>query len=727
MQYKHVSEGVFRVFAGNENIGMLSRYGIIHEGQDSCLCDGKNVVSGPYRFDAIDGKLLVSGGKQGLTVNAEVSGKGFEITIPLTVKDRLYGLGDSARGRVMRRGTSARMFIRNVLGYGPMPYLMSSEGWAIFVNCTYDHTFDIGETDPDVLKITAKKGTLDFYILMADSMKKLLDLYTSLTGRPVLLPKFAYGYTFVHNEQTDARSLLWDTRTMRDRDIACDTMGLEPSWMSKHYDETVEKTWDKDRFYLPYWQPANQSGSDTFFYGLREMGMQLSLWLCENYDLLWKEEGQVFRNEKSDYTGATIIDENFAFARLIDTDTKHGEPWFEHLKKFVDNGAAAFKLDGASQVLAHPDRLWGGQFTDDEVHNVYPVILVKQMKEGFEQHTDRRSFLNTAGAYAGTQQYAATWAGDTGGGPKTLLSVFNYSMCGHSNTSCDMDVNNPKALHYGFLMPWTQQNGWSTWNYPWFLSAQKEEMIRAYSKLRSSLIPYIYSAAHVAAQTGLPIVRPLPLVYEDTERFDDVENMYMLGDSLLVGAFDMHFDLPEGEWVDYFTGKVYSGHVDYTPPADRGGALFAKKGSVFVTMVPQKYILEKEHDYRIEVYPGGESSYTLYEDDGYTYDYQQGKVATTQITLSAIKENAFSVIIRKREGEFPGRPDNGHDHENNSIPKINGIQPVRDMTVVLHLPAVKEVRMNGEIVPVITTDHGIEVLLPAFLHEAGDVNIQIAL
>ena len=725
MQYKHVKEGIFRMFAGSEKTGMLSRYGIIQEGTDSCLCDGKQIVSGAYIFDAKDGRLTVSGGKRTLEVQAEVVGKGFEIRIPLHAKDRLFGLGDSARGNVMRRGTTARMFIRNVVGYGPMPYLMSSEGWAIFVNCTYDHTFDMGESNPDELKITAKKGTLDFYIIMAASMKKLLDLYTSLTGKPMVLPKFAYGYTYVHNEQTDARSLLWDTRTMRDRDIACDTMGLEPSWMTVHYDYSTEKTWNKERFYLPHWRPANQSGSETFFYGLREMGMKLSLWLCEDYDLLWEEEGQVLKDERSDYTGAEIIDDTFEFSSFVDKVTKHGEPWFEHLKKFIDNGASAFKLDGANQVIAHPDRLWGGQFTDDEVHNIYPVVLAKQMKEGFQKYTDRRAFLNTAGAYAGTQQYAATWAGDTGGGPKTLLSIFNYAMCGHSNTSCDMDVNNPLALHYGFLMPWTQQNGWATWNYPWFLRAEKEEMIRFYSKLRSSLIPHIYSAAHIAARTGLPILRPLPLVYEDTDRFDEVQNMYMLGDNLLVGAFDMHFELPDGEWIDYFTGEVYSGHVDYDLPEDRGGALFVKKGSVLVTMVPQKYILEKEHDYRIDVYPGGAAAYTLYEDDGYTFDYQEGKMATTEISLSAGNENGFEITVGKRQGDFGGRPDNGHDHDSNSIPKIEGMKPVRDMTVVLHVPEVKEVCMNGESVCFAHTDKGIEVVLPAALHEAGDVKIYV--
>ena len=276
-------------------------------------------------------------------------------------------------------------------------------------------------------------------------------------------------------------------------------------------------------------------------------------------------------------------------------------------------------------------------------------------------------------------------------------------------------------------MPFTQQNGWANWLYPWFLKEEREEMVRYYAKLRSSLIPYIYSAAHVAAQTGLPILRPLALVYEDTDRFDKVENMYMLGDSLLVGAFDMHLELPDGVWVDYFTGKEYSGTIDYEIPEGRGGALFVKKGSVLVTMVPQKYIIEKEHDYIIDVYPGAAASHTLYEDDGYTFDYMEGKVAKTEITLSEATDKGFEVVVKMREGNFEGRPDNGHDHFRNSIPKVDGIKPVRDMQVALHIENAKEITLNGKAVVFEKTEKGIEFCLPAEIHANEDAIIKVVL
>lgn len=131
-------------------------------------------------------------------------------------------------------------------------------------------------------------------------MKDALDKYTRVSGRPVLLPKAAYGLTFVNNEEEGARDLLQNCLMFRREKIPCDIMGLEPGWMSKHYDFSVDKKWDDTRFYRPYWMPENYSGSGTFFYNLRQMGYKLSLWLCCDYDLLWQEENECRERRAAD-------------------------------------------------------------------------------------------------------------------------------------------------------------------------------------------------------------------------------------------------------------------------------------------------------------------------------------------------------------------------------------------------------------------------------------------
>ena len=687
MQLNFLKNTSFHISEGNPEKCMLYRYGV--------LAKDETVESND--FCKIDGETICLSAKRIVEISVEKKAVGYRLSIPMGEKERFFGAGDSTRKSVALRGQLLKMNIQNVIGYGPMPIFLSTDGWAFVLNCTYASYFDFGTKNPDLLTIDVTGGEIDFYLFKGDSLLELIKKITDITGKPLILPKFAYGLTFVQNEQIDTRGLLWDIRTLRDLDIPCDTMGLEPAWMDKHYDFSTDKKWSKERFYLPEWKPDNQSDYFSFFYAMRRMGMQLSLWLCENYDLFYEEEKIAPLKKEAEEIEAQIVDQNLIAESRIDQITKIGEPWFEHLKKFVDNGAAAFKLDGATQVLHHPDRLWAGKFMDDEVHNVYPVILAKQMTNGFREYTDRRLLLYTSGAFTGTQQYAATWAGDTGGGADTVVSVLNYAMCGHSNATCDIDVT-PEALHYGFLLPWAQYFCWANWRYPWFMGDEIENTVRFYAKLRSSLFPYLYAMAYKAYSEAVPMVRPLPLMYETEDRFDDVKNAYMLGDSLYVGVFDMNLKLPEGKWIDYFTGQVYEGDMIYDVPEGKGGALFVKEGSVLVTMKPQKYILEKQHDYIVDVYPSKtvEASFTLFEDDGFTYDYEKGFGCFTKIETKNRSEKGFELVINPRTGSFPGRPDNGHDIMKNSVPKIASEQPERNMTVVLHGQKASEILLDGK-------------------------------
>lgn len=710
-------DGSYHVYEGDREASMLYRYGILTPDSE---CEADNVCR------QSDGKIYFDAKKKTVEIHSEYMTSGFRIKIPLEKDERLFGLGDATRENVMIRGTRADVYIENIRAYGPMTVLLSSGGWGFVLNCTYHSVIDCAKTDKDAITIETNGGNIDFYIFGGSSLKDIIGKVTAVTGRPIMLPKFAYGLTFVQNEETDARSFLWDIRTMRDRGIACDVMGLEPSWMEKHYDYSTEKKWNKDLFPLPTWEEENTSSFMTFLYPMREMGMQLSLWLCTEYDLFYKED-ESFKEDKTTAFDdkAMIKDEHFSSEIRMDPNTKPDEPWFEHLKKFVDNGAAAFKCDGANQIIAHPDRLWGGKYKDAEVHNVYPVILSKQLQQGFREYTDRRLLLYTSGAYTGTQRFAATWAGDTGGGFATLVSLMNYAMCGHSNASCDIDIQHPEAIHYGFLTPWAQYFCWSNWRYPWFLNPKTEEMIRFYSNLRSSLVPYIYTMAHIANKTGIAILRPLALEFEGTAKFDNVKNEYMLGDKLLVGAFDMNLTLPDGKWTDYITGKVYEGDVKYEIPDGMGGALLVREGSVFVTMKPQKYILEKQHDYIINVYPGADGEFTLYEDDGFTFDYEKGIYAETLIKMTDSSDGGFTLTVCKRSGDFPGRPDNGHDGAMNSIPEIKRMQPVNDMTVKINGKKPTAVLLDENEIDFEYDGRFAVFTLPADVHEAQEAVYKI--
>lgn len=730
-----LAEGIFRIRMRRDKRqreSMLTRYGIIRTdlGDVEAKQEENGLRVGSSVLHIKDEQFVFATDKYELTLDVSevLDGKyeyeGFCLKVGLSEQDRLYGLGDESREVLNKRGRITQLWQTNNTGYGPIPYIMSSAGWSLMMNVTYRHTYDMGHTKEDELKITSDKGMLDVYVFLGNSMKDALKKYTAVSGRPVLLPKAAYGLTFVNNEEEGARDLLQNCLMFRRDKIPCDIMGLEPGWMSRHYDFSLDKKWDQGRFFQCDWHPDNYSGSWSMFYNLRKMGFKLSLWLCCDYDLLWKEEKETFTVNKNSNEGAAIDDAHLVEPMFMDKITRAGEDWFTHLQKFVDQGASAFKLDGANQVLEHPDRLYAGKYTDDEVHNIYCVIYGKQMKEGFQKYTGgRRAMIYTPSLYAGQQQYCATWTGDTGGGHKTMICIMNLAMCGHANASCDMDVTQLSSIHYCALMPWMQHLGWRNWQHPWFLGDELEGIYRDYTQLRSALFPYIYSTAHEAARSGLPIVRPLSLAFEGEANYDDVLNEYMFGDSLLVAAFDMNVTLPSGGWTDFFTGQTYEGGTQfvYDPPKGKGGALMVKDGSIVVLQPWMPHLTHHDPtEYIVHVYPGADASFTLYEDDGETYAYEEGQVATTEL---ALKDNVFTV--GQRQGTFQSW---SYDEvEENSVVEEKKII-LGDMPGVVpfevHIHNVKEdtkVFLDGEAVEIKWEDGCLVFRVPVSLHKEKEL------
>jgi alpha-glucosidase (family GH31 glycosyl hydrolase) len=261
----------------------------------------------------------------------------------------------------------------------------------------------------------------------------------------------------------------------------------------------------------------------------------------------------------------------------------------------------------------------------------------------------------SAGGYAGVQQYVATWAGDTGGGEKPCASLLNLAFSGHSNQSCDMNIFSPASLHFGFLQTWSQQNNWAYWFQPWYQPEENQKIFREYGKLRYRLLPYLYTMAANAHLTGYPVVRALAMVYPDVVEYDNYKTTYMLGDNLLVGAFQKEIQIPEGIWYEWRTGEKVVGPckkpVKITP--EWGGALYVKAGAVIPMWKEGLLSVSRgwNKDIEYHVWPGADSENYLYEDDGTTLEHREGKYAKTPLVVKG-----DTLTIGKRVGSFSGMP-----------------------------------------------------------------------
>lgn len=569
------------------------------------------------------------------------------LSISMEDGERFYGGGSTSRDHIQHRGEFLRMWTTYQQTEIPMPFMMSSRGWGVYNNSTRKSFFDIGNQQKTKFNIINTFDEADFYLMMGKDMPAVLNEYTLVTGRTYVLPKWAYGLCFGPNMREEQFDILNDAVRFRQFDVPCDVFWLEPQWMEKRYDFSTKKKWNYDRFSPePYWlqdQYPKTMHNRLFIGKLRSMGFHLGLWLCEEYDLSIQEEDII-----AERTGGKLSGQ---------------EHWMDHLTVFMDQGVEGFKLDPARTIDNHTNWEYYNGRTDKEMHNLNQVLLPKQMRELGRKYNGKRTWHHYCGGWSGTQRWTASTSGDNGGGKTALYDQLNLGMSGFLNTSCDV-MSVPRelemqGLHFGLFLPWVQINSWFSMMHPFYYAKEEQDIYRFYVKLRYSLAPYIYSMALEAAQNGMPIVRSMPLCFPEDRNCDDMTYQYMFGDNFCVGIFTNEIYLPKGTWTDAWSGeKIVSKGETFTReyPSDRAGLLFIREGAIIPTQPDVEYLGARPFDRVIlKVYPHGDSAYTMLDDDGESYEYENGGIAST-LFESHERDGGVEVVVNPVQGSFKGMP-----------------------------------------------------------------------
>ncbi|MDF2721819.1 MAG: xylS [Paenibacillus sp.] len=573
---------------------------------------------------------------------------GFSVSFGLQAEEALYGLGDAVVERLNKRGGRAVISCERGSPFVPISYVMSSRGWALTLATTYTHTLDLGAARSDRLEIASRNGEFDLYLFSGNGFGELLNRYTDIAGKPALMPIWAYGLSFIGNPHIDSLEVVNEALKFRQAGIPCDLIVLNNGWTRLPDDGSANHQWNPKRFPMPS-RPSN--APMTFIDMLRRHGFKLSVMMSCDADLTLgeAERGDAVCPERTNGRAAVP-------ARPDEADDPS---WYSHLRPLVSSGVAAFYITGTNQLDRHPDRRAANGMTDDEMHNLYPVLLAKQMFDGFREQTGLRPFIvHSMAGYTGIQQFAATPSGRFGNKEEGLAAVLGYGLSGHSHSTINMDLSTREGIHAGFLQTWVQVNNWSQVWHPGMLEASLLELFRTYAHLRYRLLPYLYATAHVAARTGLPVVRAMPLVFADDPMCRDLPNEYMLGDFLLVAVFTSRVYLPDGVWIDYWTGQRYEGRqtIDYIVPEKAGGPLFVRAGAILPFGPNTDYISpHRAEALELRLYPHERSEWVLFEDDGTSFAYAEGKVAATRIRCETNAERTI-VHIAKRSGAYDGMP-----------------------------------------------------------------------
>ncbi len=620
------------------------------------------------QFAKEDGRMKVINRVTQHTVVEEVRPVSYEknrtcLNLKEQPDEYFYG-GGVQNGRFSHKGKSIAIVNQNSWTDGgvasPTPFYWSTAGYGFMWYTFKPGKYDFGATQKGEVSLSHETNYLDVFFMIDDGAVPLLNDFYQLTGNPVLLPKFGFyqGHLNAYNRdfwKEDEKGILFEDGK-RYKESQKDNGGIKESLNGEkgNYQFSARAVIDRykahdmplgwllpnDGYGAGYGQTETLDGNIQNLKSLTEYAHQQGVEIG-----LWTQSDLHPKPEVSALLQRDIVKEvRDAGVRVLKTDVA-----------WVGDGYS-FGLNGVADV-AHIMPYYGN---------------------------DARPFIISLDGWAGSQRYAGIWSGDQTGGEWEYIrfhipTYIGSGLSGQPNITSDMDgifggknpVVNMRDFQWKTWSPMQlNMDGWgANEKYPHALGEPATSINRSYLKLKSELIPYTYSIAHEAIN-GLPMIRALFLEYPNPYTLGKAtQYQYLYGPYFLVApiykntAADEEGNdirdgiyLPEGTWIDYFTGEKYEGNrvVNNWEAPIWKLPVFVKAGAIIPMTNPNNHVSEINKHVRIyELYPAGRTSFTEYDDDGRTEAYRLGESTTTQIDM---EENNGKVTVRiaPTTGNFTG-------------------------------------------------------------------------
>lgn len=538
----------------------------------------------------------------------------------------------------------------------PVPFYLSTDGYGVMRNTFQPGFYDFSET----AKFEHYEERFDAYYFVEDSIPDIINEYTELTGKPAMLPEYAFylGHLDCFNGKHNGHG---DIRTLMD-----DAM----NYLNRYVDNDMPLGWfaPNDGYSCGY---GGLDNLEEFADAAKEENVKTALW-----------------------TESTLEP---------DPSLPEDDPLRRDLDGEVKAGVRGIKTDVA----------WVGPG--------YSMALDAQRlaAEGIEKVENSggdRPFVVSLNGWAGSQRYAGLWSGDQYGGNWEYIRMhiptyIGAGLSGNPNIGSDMDgifggdeVIQTRDFQWKTFTPLQlDMDGWASSGddythekNPWNYGEPYASINRMYLKLKSEMLPYNYTIAEESTTDSMPMVRGMMLEYpEDPYTYGtETQYQYMWGPNLLVAPVYKESDheagvrneiyLPDEEqvWIDYFTGEQYKGGSvvhNFEAPLWKT-PVFVKAGAI-IPMAPENNSpdeLDGSENRIFDVYPSGESEFTMYEDDGETLDYKDDKNMRTKVS-SVEEENTAIITVDKAEG-------NGYDgmvKDRGTEFIVNTLQEPENLTVTI--------------------------------------------
>lgn len=602
----------------------------------------------PYDVDGLNRLFVLP---LGYVCNADGSVAYLTESFHLSPEERLFGLGEKFT-RLDKVGQRIVSWTVDALGaasersYKNVPFLISSRGYGLWINTGRRCVFDLGTQSCESYTLRVDGPYLDLFLMRGETPAQVIEAYVSLTGRAPVPPKWSFGLWLsgsgAYRDDAGIRTLV---QGLEKHDLPCDVVHIDPWWM--RWRKYADYLWDTKAF------PDPQRLIDE----LHDQGLHLSLWqhpyISVESDLFTEGQQQGYFALRPDGE-VYIIDYGLSLSTLpggvteladgksswnaqvaiLDLTNSEAVEWYKSLMRPVlKQGIEVFKTDFGEDIPF--DARFANGFTGAEMHNLYPLYYNQVVYEVTREVTGTGIVWSRSG-WSGSQRYPTCWSGDPACSwdsmAFTLRGGLSLGLSGVPFWSHDVGGyrGHPSQKLYirwaqfGMFCSHTRCHGESQ-REPWFYGEPALDIFRRYARLRYQLFPYLYACAYEASQSGLPVIRAMALSFPQDPSAYDQDLQYMLGPWLLVAPIFNEHDhrsvyLPDGKWVDYWTGEVHSGprHIDVAVPLDRL-PLYVRKGAVIPMMQPANRIpLDYIDPMILDIYPSSKFGYSFHEDEGVT-------------------------------------------------------------------------------------------------------------
>jgi alpha-D-xyloside xylohydrolase len=530
------------------------------------------------------GQTLTGSGWRALGFVDTPDGRFIHEQLNLGVGEYVYGLGEHftpfvKNGQVVDiwnedGGTASEQAYKNI------PFYLTNRGYGVFVNQPEKVSFEVGSEKVERVQFSVPGEALDYFVIHGPTPREILERYTALTGRPALPPAWSFGLWLSTSFTTnyDEATVTSFIRDMAACKIPLHVFHFDCFWMREF--NWCDFEWDKRTF--P--DPAGMLKRLKEQYGLH-ICVWINPYIAQRSALFDEAVKGGFLLKRPDGS-VWQWDMWQAGMGIVDFTNPAACAWFaSKLDALMEMGVDAFKTDFGERIPL--DVVYHDGSDPARMHNYYTQLYNQTVFDAIKaKRGEGDAVVFARSATAGGQQFPVHWGGDCTatfesmaeslrGGLSLHLSGFGFwshDIGGFEQTASASVYK--RWCAFGLLSSHSRLHGSSSYRVPWVYDEEAVDVLAKFTRMKASLMPYLYQTAVQAHKFGMPMLRAMMLAFPGDPACETLDRQYMLGDSLLVapvfredGMVDYY--LPAGTWTNFLTDEVVSGgswrrdQVDY--------------------------------------------------------------------------------------------------------------------------------------------------------------------